>query len=346
MSVYVSSSARSDMLRVQALRLQRDLAAAQVEAATSRKNDLGLAVGGTIGRSVSLRADMSRVETLMSTNSIAAGRLDATQTSLSNLAKIVDKVQQTAFGALGPTGRTSLASGARDALGQMSAAMNASVGGQPVFAGLKTDASPFANYLNAASPPKAALDVAFQAAFGFPQDDPQVANITAQQLKSFIEGPFQALFNDAAWTTTWSSASDLRMSGRISPDQSIETSITANETAFRKTAAALVMAADLGTKGLNDNAFQELLSQTRKTLGESSTGLVELQATVGTMQDRITTASQTMKASLTTLNHSINDIESVDPFEASTRVTDLMQRLETSYALTARIQKLSLLNYL
>ena len=42
----------------------------------------------------------------------------------------------------------------------------------------------------------------------------------------------------------------------------------------------------------------------------------------------------------------ILDMEGVDPYEASTRVADLLSHIETSYALTARIQQLSLVKYL
>jgi flagellar hook-associated protein 3 FlgL len=39
-------------------------------------------------------------------------------------------------------------------------------------------------------------------------------------------------------------------------------------------------------------------------------------------------------------------LESIDPNEAATRVTQLLTQVETSYALTARIMGLSILNYL
>jgi flagellar hook-associated protein 3 FlgL len=38
--------------------------------------------------------------------------------------------------------------------------------------------------------------------------------------------------------------------------------------------------------------------------------------------------------------------EGVDPYEAASRVQDLLSHIETSYALTARIQQLSLLRFL
>ena len=44
-------------------------------------------------------------------------------------------------------------------------------------------------------------------------------------------------------------------------------------------------------------------------------------------------------------NH-VDALEGVDPYEASTRLSALMTQIETAYAMTARIQKLTLLNYL
>ena len=44
-------------------------------------------------------------------------------------------------------------------------------------------------------------------------------------------------------------------------------------------------------------------------------------------------------------NH-IGALEGVDPYEASSRLSALLTQVETAYAMTARIQKLTLLNYL
>ncbi len=42
----------------------------------------------------------------------------------------------------------------------------------------------------------------------------------------------------------------------------------------------------------------------------------------------------------------LNDLQGVDAYEASTRVTSLKALLEASYTLTSRIQQLSLVNFL
>lgn len=335
------------MMRSQAMRVQRELNVAQQESTTGRLADIGLSLGGGVVRSLDLRGDMSRMEALISTNMVAKLRLEATQVGLSALQQTAEGLQEIAFGASGATGRTALSGAARAGLGQMTAILNRSVGGQPVFAGQNTNVTPVQDYLaTPVGPPKAAVDAAFFAAFGFAQDDPAVGTITGAQLKAFIDGPFAALFDEAAWKATWSSASDETMVSRVSPEVTTATSVTANDAAIRKTAAALVMAADLGVAGLNDGAFAQLLSSTQHALGNAAADLVGLQSRVGAIQNRVNSATETMKASLTTLNIAINDVEGVDPYVAATRVTDLMRSLESSYALTARFQKMSLLQYL
>ena len=53
-----------------------------------------------------------------------------------------------------------------------------------------------------------------------------------------------------------------------------------------------------------------------------------------------------MSIQIDIMTRHIGALENVDPFEASTRVSALLTQVETAYAMTARIQRLSLLNYL
>jgi flagellar hook-associated protein 3 FlgL len=46
------------------------------------------------------------------------------------------------------------------------------------------------------------------------------------------------------------------------------------------------------------------------------------------------------------LNQQIVAMENVDPTEASVRVNALQNQIETALSLTARLQKISLINYL
>ena len=81
-------------------------------------------------------------------------------------------------------------------------------------------------------------------------------------------------------------------------------------------------------------------------VSEAIAGLADMQSQTGVIQKRVSDASEriTMQANLFEKN--IGELEGVDPYEAATRVSDLLSSIETSYALTARIQQLSLLRFL
>ncbi len=53
-----------------------------------------------------------------------------------------------------------------------------------------------------------------------------------------------------------------------------------------------------------------------------------------------------MSLQITIMTEHVNLLEGVDPYEASSRVNALLTQVETAYALTARLQRLSLINYL
>jgi flagellar hook-associated protein 3 FlgL len=64
------------------------------------------------------------------------------------------------------------------------------------------------------------------------------------------------------------------------------------------------------------------------------------------VQQRITNATAKLKAQQDILNNQIVGMEKVDPTEASVRVNTLQTQIQTALALTSRLQKISLLDYL
>jgi flagellin-like hook-associated protein FlgL len=97
---------------------------------------------------------------------------------------------------------------------------------------------------------------------------------------------------------------------------------------------------------LNDAARQTLYTRATSLVGEAVAEIGSTQAEVGLAQSRVQNASNRVSSQIDLLKTFISDLERVDPFEASIRVTELLTQIETSYALTARIQQLSLIRYL
>ena len=80
--------------------------------------------------------------------------------------------------------------------------------------------------------------------------------------------------------------------------------------------------------------------------GESSHDLVDYQARVGVAQERLTQANERIAIEKGTLEHRISEAEGVDPFVVADQLSLLMTRIEASYSVTARMQQLTLMNYL
>jgi flagellar hook-associated protein 3 FlgL len=347
-STFVSTSALSNAMRLSILKAQAELAKEQKEVASGRAADVGLALGGRTSQTVSLRQEHARLQSLIDSNGSVSARLDSTQQILGQLRDTAQAFLGTLIDARnGSSGPQIARAQAVGDLKSLIGSLNATQGGEYLFAGINTDVKPVTDYFE--DPPaanKQAVDDAFAAYFGFDQSDPAVQNIAAADMQDFLDTQFAALFEGAAWSSNWSSASDQTIRSRISSAELIETSSTANQPAIRQLAMAYAMVADLGTENLDESAYQTLIDTAVKTAGKAIQGLTETQAQLGDSQNRVTKANDRMSVQMDIVATHIGALEGVDPYEASTRVNNLMTQIETAYALTSRVQQLSLLDYL
>ncbi len=136
------------------------------------------------------------------------------------------------------------------------------------------------------------------------------------------------------------------MQSRISTTEVVDTSVSANQTGFRKLAEAYTMMSDLGNMNLSQTTFQTVVDKAIGLVGNAITDLATLGGNVGVIQQRVTTATDKLNAQKDILNNQIVDIEKVDPAEASVRVNTLQTQIQTALALTSQLQKISLINYL
>lgn len=345
-SAYISTFAMSAATRRSVMEMQAELAARQTELSTQRVADAGLALGAQTGLVVALRRDHTSLQTIIDSNATVAGRLDATQVALTDIADGAQQFLSVLIDAKNTPENANVAQArAEEKLSSIIGQLNATFAGQHLFGGINTDVAPIVEY-DAGSPPKLAVDNAFVARFGFAQSDPAVESISAADMQDFLDTDFAALFDDAGWSANWSSASDEAIQARVSTGASVSTGITANHPAIRKLTMAYAMTADLGLTGLSTGAYETLVSKATTLVGEAVQDLTQTQARLGTTQETVANASERMSTQMDVIAKHINALEGVDPYEAATQVTTLLTQIETSYAMTARLQQLSLLNYL
>ena len=347
-STFIASSAVSGAVRSSLMKLQAKLAEAQKEVATGRLADVGLSLGFKAGQTVSLRQEHSRLQSITDSNGLVASRLDASQAALKAFAEGAQSfLGQLVVARNSDTAAATIEGQAKAALAGFTDLANTTFNGVALFAGINTDVKPITDY--ASSPPAAnalAVANAFTTAFGISQSNAAVASITPAAMQTFLDGAFANLFDPTAWSGTWSAAADQNTKSRISTSELVETSVNANDEAFRKLASAYTMLADLGTANLSQTTYQAIVDKATLVVGDALQGITALQAKLGSVQERVKNADTRMGIEIDIMTSHIGALEGVDPYEASSRLSTLLTQVETAYAMTARIQQLTLLNYL
>ena len=343
----VSSAAMSNAQRYSQMRMQSDLVKAQKEATTGTVADVGLALGGRTAQAVTFSRDLDRLNVIIDSNALVTARLTSTQNSLGQLSDVAqDLLTALTSAASGDSSSTITHDAGKAAVQQLTSILNTSVNGEYLFAGTNTDVKPVDDFTAAGSPAKAAFDASFVAFFGFTQNDPAAASITATQMDSFITSNVEPQFLGSGWQTNWSNATDQQITSRIALNDTTQTSVSANSDSIRKLAMASAMITGLLSSNISQAARNSVVTRSVSLVGDTLGGLAQLQSQTGLVQKRVSDASDRMTTQVDLFERHILDLEGVDPAEAATRVADLTQHIETSFALTARLQQLSLLNYL
>ncbi|GGB53863.1 flagellin [Roseibium aquae] len=363
-TTFVSTIALSDSARAQLMKQTSLLNRLQVEMASGRKADVGLDLGGRTGEAVSLRSEFIFLNSIKDTNELTASRLDVSQAAMGDIKDTVQDLVASLIAMRDTEGSADLA--ANEASGAMDlflSRLNTQLNGSYLFGGLNVDQQPMTDFFAPGAPNKAAMDAAFTAFFNAPPysygltgpDDPGVSVITAADMDAFLTTDFEDVFSTTVitppatepnWAANWSSASDQPMTARISAQESVSSSVSANERAFRDIAAGLAMVMGTGADNLDHETFKVVVDKAIQKLGTGINSVVGLMGQLGGVQERVKNASESLSVQTDLLNKRINGLENVNPEETAIRLNTALTQLETSYAVSARMQRLSLLNYL
>jgi flagellar hook-associated protein 3 FlgL len=335
-------------MRLSIARTKVQVDRASSEVASGRHYDMGLAIGRASGQSLDLRHLVGELETIGNTNAIVSSRLQSTQSALAQMVDLANGLFTSATTVMSSGSERSLfIEDAKAKLGTLVSLLSTTSNGSHLFGGANTSVAPLADYLaTPASAARTAVIGTFTTAFGFPPDDPQAVTIGSAAIDGHLNGAFAQLFEDPQWLSAFSVASDVPMRERIAPGEVVETQVSANSPGVRTLVSSLVAVIDSGAENLGAASFASLAAFVAEAAAGAASELAESQSRVGFVQERIERATDRISTQKMFLEKNISQLEDVDAAEASTRLTLLMTKLETSYALTARLQKLSILSYL
>jgi flagellar hook-associated protein 3 FlgL len=343
---FISTEVLSNTLRSTVMQGQISLSKATTEATTGRHADIGESLAALTGRDFSLRSDIERVSNLIDTNEIVAGRLNATQEAMTSTISEAQSFMQQLLAARDTNGGAAVVTpNAQSDMASLVDTLNTTLNGQYLFGGINTGVPPMTAYTTG-STSQTAIDNAFVAFFGFNQSSPNVANITATQMQTFLSTTFAAEFQNPAWTTNWSAASSTNTTSRISTTQTVQTSTNANVQGFRDIAAAYTMVLSLGGSSLSQSTWQTVVDTAVADISSAVYSLSLTGGQMGTAQQQIKDASNRMAIQKDLFTGQVNKLEAVDPTTASVRVNSLQSQIEMAMSLTSQLHKLTLVDYL
>ena len=351
---FISNLAVTNSMRQSINQVQNELTDSQREVVTGRYNNIGEVLGGTTSRSLNLHRDVNMMDNLLATNSVVTQRLSSAQMAMETISNAGQTALNTLVALAGSQDKTQLNTAAQtitDVLDQFTDAANTSVNGEYVLSGINTDAKPIAKYMDDENGAKTVFRNAFASFFGFAIDDPQAANINATDMQSFLSTVVEPMFLDPtspeyAWDTAWSQASGEPMTSRISKAEVVQTSTSVNSDGFRYLAMGAVIATELLPIPIQGDTRSTISNAAIGYMGKAINGVDEQRTQLGLSENRVSMANETLQAQVDIVKLNLDDLEGVDVYEASTRITALTNQMEISYNLTARLSQLSLVNEL
>jgi len=346
---FISSLGVADSVRTHLMRMQTEISKLEKEVVTGRVADTGLALGARTGQSVSLERDIDRLGGIITSNALVGARLSATQSGLKSLSDLAQQFLSTMTAAVaGAVDPEISKADAKTLVTTMTGVLNASLNGENIFAGVNTDVRPINDFFAAGSPAQAAMASAFQTHFGFAHTDPAAGAVDAAQITDFLNNVIEPMFMGADWTgaMNWSEATDETISARITLTETTQASVSANTDGVRQLAMAGAVVAFFLDGELGEIAQDAVIRFSASKVGQATVSIARVQAQAGIIEQRVAAASDRLQMQIDIFRGKVSDLVEIDPYEASTRVSNLLSQIETAYTLTSRLRQLSLVNYL
>ena len=346
----ISSLSITNAIQLVATTAQKEVVKLQNESVTGTYYDVGLELGAKTSQSLNFSRESERLKAITKSNALAEQRMDTLQLTMKNMAASSQSILNTFTGVTGASDGTSTAVAASKALAELenfAGMAMTSVNGEYVFSGINTDAQPLQNtFVSDVTADFQTKLNAFLQANSLTNDNtttgtPDVTKMSGTDVDNFVAS-YKAGFNWSSWTD----ASDTVMSSRISTTETVRTSTSLNGDGFQDFVLSALIGSQLAKEGMQTDALARVKHHVEETAGSSVTGINAERSQLGLAQARVETANETLLAQKTIIDTQFKNLVSVDQYETKTRLATLMTQLETSYTITAKIQQLSLVNFL
>ncbi len=314
--------------------IKSNLAKLTNELSSGRKSDVSVGTSFDYMPVVSLERSISALTTYETAQAEARLFAETMQASLDKIEVNSDKLSAAMLTAGNSVNRTMIDSAAADAANRFEsviAAFNSRVSDRYAFAGTAYDQPAVADA-------QTILTDLMTAAAG---------QTTAAGVETVLDTWFDT--PGGSYDTIAYVGSTQRLGPiRIGENQSVNLDATAADPEIRTVLKAFAMAA-LVDRGILSGDLNERAALTRRSgelITESRDDVVDLRARIGAAEARIADVHTALMAEKSALEMALSDIVSINPYQAATELEARQSQLETVFAITAKLSRLSLTEYL
>lgn len=328
---------------------------AEQEVATGRHADSFKALGTRSVEALNTRAMYDRTEGRIESNTLLQNRLDLMASSLGSVREAAQEVLTMAITNTDASSSDPqfLKQMATDAYNTISAFMNGAYNGKAFFAGVDSDSTALNTWgTKDATTGLSPSDVMASITGGTVTSAADVAAKLADIDAAFNGTPAnpahafeESFFNGTALMN--GATPNPRLTAQIDEGFTIEYGVQANDKGFRDLMRGLAMLASTDPADITDpDAYEAWVGAAASALGSGVDAALDAETRTGTMQKLVEDANDRLNAKREVLSLHISSLETVDPYEAATRLTSAQTQLQATYAVTARLAELSFLNFM
>ena len=319
---------------VQNLRIKSDLARLSQELATGTRSDLKAATGGDLSGFSGIESALAKMSAYKIAANEAAFYGDTVQQSLGQVQDLGAAIAPTLItsGNIGTT--TAIQSAAADARSKFSSVvslMNTRLADRALFSGVAVNTAALASADNIL----ASLETAI------------AAETTASGIETVVDDWFDASGGGFETVGYLGATTDIAAL-RIGMHETAEIQVRADDQEIREVLKGFALAALVDRGALSGQIVEQadLISRAGTQLMAADGGLADLRAQIGATESQIEQAIVRNTAETAALQTARTNILAIDPFETATMLQTTEVQLETLYAMTARLSRLSLVDYL
>lgn len=330
----IGDMAQSFMLRRLTTNMKKEANTAAQELTTGYTANIGQKLGGDLTRLSGLEATLSRLTGYRVATDTAATTASAMQSVFDKIDALTDGMGPSLLNAANSENTgvlQGLVGDAAERFDSVLSSLNTRIGDKTLFAGIASDGPAVAS-----------------------------SNVILSALEAAVTGAgaVTAVDIEAAVTNWFDSPTGFAIVGylgntganavAISAEDKVDLGFTAADPAIRDTLKSLAMVALVhrGTVIPDSTTGMQLASSAGNALLQNQSDRTFLAGDLGFAQARIEQAQTRNEAEGSALQLARSDLLAVDPYEAATRMEAAQTQLETLYSVTARLSRLTLVDFL